>query len=297
MGRRLPGSVVLLAFLLSGCRHAPMTAVQPDAPTSTVSMTTETVPDAPSSTVCMTSTEGTPEADRTAPDPLTEGSTTVMPPSEGSAAAAPSAGRLAGIKIGLDPGHQAHGDPEQEAVAPGDPRTKDRVTGGAVGVVTGIPEYITVLDIAKCLKEKLEAEGAIVYMTRETHDVDISNQERTKMMNDYGVDLMLRIHCDSASSADAKGVGMFVSRSNAIAQKSYEYAAIMQPIICGAIGAQDRGITQNDEYTGQNWAEVPCIMIECGFLSAPEEDRLLNDADHQDRLAEGICEGIVACFS
>ena len=52
-----------------------------------------------------------------------------------------------------------------------------------------------------------------------------------------------------------------------------------------------------DNYTGQNWAEVPCIMIECGFLSNPEEDQKLNDAVYQKQLADAITQGIVACFA
>ena len=117
------------------------------------------------------------------------------------------------------------------------------------------------------------------------------------MMNEYGVDLMLRIHCDASGNAETSGIGLFVSESNAIAAQSFEYAGIIQPIVCEAVGAQNRGITQNDNYTGQNWAEVPCIMIECGFLSNPEEDRQLNDPAYQEKLAAAICDGIKACFS
>ena len=175
------------------------------------------------------------------------------------------AGILHGIKIGLDPGHQEHGNAEQEPIAPGSTQTKSKVLGGAVGSSTGIPEYVTVLEIAELLKADLEAEGAEVYMTRETHDVDISNIERAEIMNEAGVDLMLRIHCDGASDSSVQGVALYVS--------------------------------ENDNYTGQNWAEVPCIMIACGFLSNPEEDQKLNDAVYQKHLADAITQGIVACFA
>lgn len=206
-------------------------------------------------------------------------------------------GALDGIKIGIDPGHQAHGNRDQEAIAPDNPQTKDKVTSGAVGVSTNIPEYETNLEISLLLKSKLEAEGATVYMTRETHDVDISNQERAKMMNDYCVDLVLRIHCDSSTNPDAHGIGLYVSESNAIADQSRQYAEIIQPILCEAVDAENNGITQNDNYTGQNWSEVPCMMIECGYLSNPEEDQLLNSPDYQEQLADGICQGIINCFS
>ncbi len=205
--------------------------------------------------------------------------------------------RLAGVKIGIDPGHQRKGDPSQEATAPGSGVTKAKVTTGTVGVSSGIPEYVTNLEISLMLRDKLVAEGATVYMTRETHDVNISNQQRTAMMNGYGVDLMLRVHCDGAADSSARGIGLYVSRSNSIAQQSFSYAQIMLPLIVKYTGAANRGIIQNDNYTGQNWAQVPCMMIECGFLSNPEDDRLLNSAEYQEKLTDGIIEGIAACFA
>lgn len=271
---------LLVLTLMTGCANTTRTEEPPrvvgtdavtELPAASASVTETVYPAA--STAAITETAAITTAEETAP------------------------AALAGIRIGLDPGHQAHGNSGQEAIAPDDPRTKDKVTGGAVGTATGIPEYVTVLEIADLLRRKLEAEGATVYMTRETHDVDISNQERTKMMNEYGVDLMLRIHCDASGNAETSGIGLFVSESNAIAAQSFEYAGIIQPIVCEAVGAQNRGITQNDNYTGQNWAEVPCIMIECGFLSNPEEDRQLNDPAYQEKLAAAICDGIKACFS
>lgn len=209
----------------------------------------------------------------------------------------PGEGVLTGIRIGIDPGHQRYANTAQEAVAPGSSQTKYKVTGGAVGVSTGIPEYVTVLDISLMLRDKLAAAGAEVYMTRESHDVNLSNQERARMMNECHVDLMLRVHCDSLQNAGASGTALYVSQSNAIAAQSRAYAEIMLPLICAATGAQNRGIVQNDNYTGQNWAEVPCMMIECGFLSNPQEDVLLNTPDYQQRLTDGILNGIIACFT
>ncbi len=205
-------------------------------------------------------------------------------------------GLLSGIKIGIDPGHQRYANTAPETVAPNSTETKYKVTGGAQGVATGIPEYVTVLDISKKLRDKLEAEGAEVYMTRETHDVDISNQERAKMMNDYGVNLMLRVHCDSSENSSRQGIALYVSASNSIAEISREYAEIILPYVTDATGANNNGIVQNDNYTGQNWSEVPCMMIECGFVSNSYEDKLLNSDAYQELLTDGILQGIIACF-
>ena len=130
-------------------------------------------------------------------------------------------------------------------------------------------------------------------MTRETHDVDISNQERAKMMNGYGVDLVLRIHCDGVDNHSKHGIALYCSRSNSIAAESYRACEAILPAVCEATGAKNNGIVSNDNYTGQNWSTVPCLMVECGFASNPDEDVLLNSEDYQWLLARGLTQGII----
>jgi N-acetylmuramoyl-L-alanine amidase len=200
---------------------------------------------------------------------------------------------LAGIKIGIDPGHQAKGNNQKETVAPNSKKTKPKVSSGTSGVKTHIPEYKTVLEISLKLREALELKGAEVYMTRETHDVNISNQERAKMMNGYGVDLVLRIHCDGVDNHSKHGIALYCSRSNSIAAESYRACEAILPAVCEATGAKNNGIVSNDNYTGQNWSTVPCLMVECGFASNPDEDVLLNSEDYQWLLAKGLTQGII----
>lgn len=200
---------------------------------------------------------------------------------------------LEGIKIGIDPGHQAKGNNEKETVAPNSSKTKPKVSSGTSGVSTHIAEYVTVLEIALKLRDSLEAQGAEVYMTRDTHDVNISNQERAKMMNEVGVDLVLRIHCDGAENRSKHGIALYCSKSNSIAAESYRAAEAILPAVCAATGAKANGIVSNDNYTGQNWSTVPCIMVECGFMSNPDEDVLLNDESYQQKLADGLTLGIM----
>lgn len=200
--------------------------------------------------------------------------------------------RLRGVKVGIDPGHQARGNNARETIAPDSSQTKAKVSSGTSGVATGVAEYVTVLEISLKLREELEALGATVYMTRETHEVDISNQERAKMLSDLGVDVALRIHCDGVDNRSRNGVALYCSRSYGAAAESRRAAETILPRICEATGAKNNGVVQNDNYTGQNWATVPCVMVECGFMSNPDEDRKLNDPDYQRKLARGIAEGI-----
>lgn len=204
--------------------------------------------------------------------------------------------RLYGLKIGIDPGHQAKANSDREPVAPNSSETKAKVASGTSGKSTGVAEYVTDLEIALKLRDVLVSEGATVYMTRETNEVDISNKERAEMMNELGVDLALRIHCDGAEDRTANGIGMFVRKTGEKQAESEAAAKALLDAMVEATGAKKRGVYLRDTYTMNNWSIVPCILVECGFMSNPEEDEKLNDPEYQDLLARGMAEGIARYF-
>lgn len=206
------------------------------------------------------------------------------------------AGRLQGLIIGIDPGHQAQGNSDTEPVAPDSSEMKAKVASGTAGVSTGIAEYVTDLEISLKLRDALEELGCTVYMTRETHDVDISNVERAVMMNELGADLVLRLHCDGSTDSSANGIGMFVRETGVGQQESQAAAEVLLEEMCTATGARARGVFLRDTYTGLNWSTVPSILVEMGFMSNPEEDEKLNDPDYQDLLVAGMVEGICRYF-
>ena len=203
-------------------------------------------------------------------------------------------GRLTGVKIGIDPGHQAHGNSAQEAVAPGSSETKAKVSSGTYGRFTGVPEYEVNLDVSLQLRDALEALGCEVYMTRETNDVDISNQERAIMMNELGVDLVLRIHCNGSTNESAQGIGLYIRATGTNADECMRAAEALLPAMVEATGAESDGIFRRDSYTGLNWSEVPSILVEMGFMTNEEEDYKLNDPAYQDQLVAGMVEGVCA---
>ena len=203
-------------------------------------------------------------------------------------------GRLTGVKIGIDPGHQAHGNSAQEAVAPGSSETKAKVSSGTYGRFTGVTEYEVNLDVSLQLRDALEALGCEVYMTRETNDVDISNQERAVMMNELGVDLVLRIHCNGSTNKSAQGIGLYIRKTGTNADECMRAAEALLPAMVEATGAESDGIFRRDTYTGLNWSEVPSILVEMGFMTNEEEDYKLNDPAYQQLLVQGMVEGICA---
>ena len=230
-------------------------------------------------------------------EPTATSMATLQPTAEPTATPEPTeVPRLYGLRIGIDPGHQAQANYDKEPIAPGSSETKAKVASGTSGVRTGISEYVTDLEIALKLRDALEAEGCTVYMTREVNEIDISNLERAEMMNELGVDLVLRIHCDGATDKSANGIGMFVRQTGEKQAESEAAAKVLLEAMSEATGAKARGVFLRDTYTMNNWSVVPCILVECGFMTNPDEDEKLNDPAYQELLAQGMVEGIARYF-
>jgi N-acetylmuramoyl-L-alanine amidase len=198
----------------------------------------------------------------------------------------------------IDPGHQAKANNAAEPVGPGSAETKAKVSAGARGVVTGRPEHEVVLSIALKVKERLEARGVTVVMTRIASDVDISNAQRARVANEAHADLFMRIHADSNTNAEAKGVSTLYPSGNQwvapIEKESLRAARFVHQAVIRATGAPDRGLKPRADLAGFNWSAVPAVLVEAGFMSNPVEDRLLSDAAYQDKVAAGIAEGVLA---
>lgn len=197
----------------------------------------------------------------------------------------------------IDPGHQARSNLELEPIGPSSSVMKEKAQGGATGVTTRIPEYETVLQIAKKLSGMLEDAGVEVVMTRTTNDVDISNRQRAEIANQAGADLFVRIHCDGSGDPDTNGASTLYPAGNSwvapIESRSREAAEIVQAALVERTGAADRGIVKRDDIAGFNWSKVPSVLVECGFLSNPVEDKLLSGAEYRRKVARGIADGVL----
>ncbi len=64
----------------------------------------------------------------------------------------------------------------------------------------------------------------------------------------------------------------------------------MQPELVRALGFPDRGIEERSDFTGFNWADVPVILVELGFMTNPVEDRPGSPGPRPAR-ALGLCRG------
>ena len=199
----------------------------------------------------------------------------------------------------LDPGH---GTPpaigrQLEPIGPGSRELKIKDGGGAPG------EAGVALAIALRTRRLLLARGYRVAMTRTGPTIHLGNGDgniaRARFCNRRHAALMVRIHADGAADRSLHGVSTLVPAwrrgwTNDIYGRSVRAGRAVQKAVTRATGAADRGIVQRSDLTGFNWADVPVVLVETGFLSNPTEARRLKTAAYQQRVALGLTRGVSA---
>jgi N-acetylmuramoyl-L-alanine amidase len=76
--------------------------------------------------------------------------------------------------------------------------------------------------------------------------------------------------------------------------RSLRAGRAVQKALLRSTGAADRGVVQRGDLTGFNWANVPAVLVETGFMSNPTEARRLRSGPYQQRVALGILLGVAA---
>ncbi|MFA5801571.1 MAG: N-acetylmuramoyl-L-alanine amidase [Thermoleophilia bacterium] len=209
---------------------------------------------------------------------------------------------LAGKVIVIDPGHASNTDSGMEPAGPGSSETKVKDPGGTSGAATGVREPVVTLAISRNLKTLLEAKGARVIMTRESDVFNGGNRERAQIANQAGAQLFIRIHCDGSTNSSTSGAStlypaLIPGWTDDIYNPSYRAAAAVQSALVNDLGIPDHGIVERSDMTGFNWADVPAILPEVGFMSNPDEDVRLNSADYQLKVAQALARGIEVYFA
>ncbi len=203
--------------------------------------------------------------------------------------------------IAIDAGHQSKGNSEKEPIGPGASTTKPKVSTGTRGVATNVPEYKLNLIIALKVKEELLERGYDVFMIRETNDVDLSNRDRAEMANESGADLFIRIHADGSENSSVSGTStLYPSENNPyvayLNEDSYALSKAIVDSMCDRTGARNRGAIARDDMSGINWCTIPVSIIEMGYMSNKKEDKLMQTEEYQDKMVQGICDGIDAYY-
>ena len=198
---------------------------------------------------------------------------------------------LSGYVVVLDPGHQLHANSEQESLGPDMSGTKDKCSSGTAGVSTGRPEYEVNLEIGLRMRDYLESLGCVVYMTRTTNDVDISNIDRANIALSYSPDVYIRLHCDGSTNASSRGIGVFVADSGKYAGSLSDWGALLGNCLSDTTGSHYRGCNAGSTYSGLNWAaDIPSFLLEMGFMSNAADDENLSDPDYQQEICQGVAD-------
>lgn len=163
----------------------------------------------------------------------------------------------------------------------------------------GADEKLLNLAVVEKLTEYLEQGGAEVIPTRDS-DAALGKgkktdmAERKKIANETGADILVSIHQNAFPSAKAKGAQVFYHKSS---EKGKVLAECVQESLRSRVdGSNMRQAKENKDYYILRTTGIPAVIVECGFLSNAEEERLLNDADYQEKLAWAIYCGILDYF-
>jgi N-acetylmuramoyl-L-alanine amidase len=205
---------------------------------------------------------------------------------------------LAAALICIDPGH---GTPpavgaQREPIGPGSSVLKVKDGGGAPG------EAAVVLGIARRMRALLLARGYRVTMTRTGPTFRYGNGgnvARAQFCNRRRAALMLRIHADGSADSSRRGVSTLYPAlrrgwTDDIFGRSRRAARLVQRALARATRAPDLGTVIRSDLTGFNWADVPAILVETGFLSNPAERSLLQTPAYQQRIARSLAAGVAA---
>ncbi len=165
------------------------------------------------------------------------------------------------------------------------------------------------LEIAIALKDYIEANGGVCYMTRveDTNTADPNRKNglsqkmsdlkmRKKNIEDFKADVFVSIHMNKFSQSQYKGLQVFYD-------DNIEESKLLGESIQGSVKEILRdGNTRQAKATGDKiyvlkGNEIPSVLVECGFLSNSEEAENLKKPDYQKKIAWGIFRGIAKYFN
>lgn len=164
----------------------------------------------------------------------------------------------------------------------------------------GVLEKDVNLAIALRLKSRLEEKGIKVILTRDsdiclaidgaTNKKKSDMINRMELVNESGADLLISIHQNSYSDSRVKGAQAFYYGSS---EQSEKLAKEIQSCVKEYADTENNRMAKacNDYYILRK-SVCPAVIIECGFLSNPEETARLVDEGYQDKLAQAITSAI-----
>lgn len=159
------------------------------------------------------------------------------------------------------------------------------------------------LKIAKTLKVYLESLGIKVVLTRSDgnglYDANATNfkasdmAKRIEIINKCKPNMVISIHCNSFKDKTQKGAQAFYQENN---QSSKDFALAMQQQLNNQLEDNKKSANSGDFFILKE-CNLPAVLIECGYLSNPQEEKNLNSIKYQNKVAYAIMCGIVSYFN
>lgn len=184
-------------------------------------------------------------------------------------------------KICIDPGH---------AGGATDP--------GAVNPITGLQEADVNLLVSRLVQHYLEAVGFEVLMTRtleEQAETD-SLGYRCDLANEWGADLVISIHCNSAASTQANGTEIYTTlgetQGDRLATCIINQVTLTFPDLQLRADWDDGDPDKEQNFYMLRYTEAPAALLEMAFISNLEEAEKLADSAWQNEMARAVARGI-----
>ena len=196
-------------------------------------------------------------------------------------AVVPVCADLTGLTVAVDPGHGGY-------------------DGGARAHDSRRWEKDINLEIALLLADELEGRGAKAVLTR-TEDVDLAGgntagktrkradlQRRLDIAKEAGADVFLSIHLNEYRDRSQSGPQVFYQRGGDAGRLLA--GALQEALIAGLSPQKERKAMAGDYYVLRG--ELPSALVECGFLSNAQEEKLLLSPAYQRRIAKAVADGL-----
>ena len=178
--------------------------------------------------------------------------------------------------------------------------------GGGVGI-NGTIESTLNIKIAKLVKKELEKKGYTVVMTR-TDENTIAEEsgtigarkksdmyKRLEIINSSDADMFVSIHMNKFSDSRYRGAQVIYSGNF---EESALLAALIQKELHSLPDNKSKR-TQSKAPAGiflMKNAQIPAVIVECGFLSNYDDEKLLNTEKYQKELGKAIVNGITKYY-
>ena len=129
------------------------------------------------------------------------------------------------------------------------------------------------------------------------NEVNISNAERATVANEAGADVFVRIHANGSDDHSVNGAMTICQTpsnpyNGALYEKSHALAECVLEEYVAVTGARKEYVWETDSMSGINWAQVPCTIVEMGYMTNPDEDQRMASEDYQNLIVTGIANGI-----